>query len=104
MKVVQGMKLISEGWVKKPKGFRVRFLELVDGELITGYSPPLEVNPFDSDVTAWRYAWKLAMATQPKTDTISPGELVNVTVVDDEDTLTRYYATGKTETFNPKDI
>ncbi len=102
MKIAQGMKIISEGWVVKPKGFRVRFQEWVDGELKTGYSPDLENNPLDSDVTTWRYAWKLSKATQAEGDTISSGDLVNVTVVDDKDNVVVYYATGKPEIFNPR--
>ncbi|MCK5099608.1 MAG: hypothetical protein KAR45_15980, partial [Desulfobacteraceae bacterium] len=101
MKIAQGMKLISEGWIQKPKGFRVRFQQFVDDELVTGYSPGLEDKPLDSDVTTWRYAWKLFKATQAGEDILSTGELVNVTVVDDQDTMVIYYATGKTEIFNP---
>lgn len=104
MKIAQGMKLISEGWIPKPKGFRVRFQQLTDGELITGYSPGLEEKPLDSDVTTWRYARKLSMATQAEEENILPGELVNVTVVDDKDTNINYYATGKPEIFNPKTV
>ena len=102
MKIAQGMKIISGGWIQKPKGFRVRFQQLVEGELVTGYSPPLTAKVMDSDVTVWRYAWKLAMATQPKDDIISPGDLVNVTVVDDKDNMVDYYVTGKPEIFNSK--
>ena len=106
MKIAQGMKLISEGWIPKPKGFRVRFQQLAEGELITGYSPGLEEMPLDSDVTTWRYAWKLSRATQAEDKSLGPGELVNVTVVDAHDTNTNinYYATGKPEIFNPKTV
>lgn len=102
MKLAKGMKLIADGWIIKPKGFRVRFQQLVEGELVTGYSPGLEDKPLDSDVTTWRYAWKLAKATQPGSDPISAEELVNVTVVDDKDAVVKYYATGKPEIFNPQ--
>lgn len=102
MKLAEGLKRISEGWITKPKGYRVRFQQLVEGELVTEYSPGLEDKPLDSDVTTWRYAWKLAKATQPKSETVLPGELVNVTVVDDKDAMVNYYATGKPEIFNPK--
>lgn len=103
MKLAEGMKRIAEGWITKPKGYRVRFQQLVEGELVTGYSPGLEDAALDSDVTTWRYAWKLAKATQPESEIILPGELVNVTVVDDQDTKVKYYATGKLEIFNPND-
>jgi len=102
MKLAKGMKIIAEGWVVKPKGFRVRFQQLVDGELVTEYSPGLEDNPLDSDVTTWRYAWKMFKATQAEEETILPGEFINVTVVDEKDNVINYYVTGKTEIFNPK--
>lgn len=94
------MKIIADGWIIKPKGFRVRFQQLVEGELVTMHSPGLEAKPLDSDVTTWRYAWKLARASQPVGDTISPGDLVNVTVVNDQDHIVSYYATGKSEIFS----
>lgn len=101
MKLAEGMKRIAEGWVVKPKGFRVRFEQVTDGERVTGYSPPLADNPLDSDVTTWRYAWKLAMASAPQGDTPREGDLINVTVVDDQDNPVIYYVSGKTEIFNP---
>ncbi|MCG8683497.1 MAG: hypothetical protein MI892_01365 [Desulfobacterales bacterium] len=102
MKLAKGMNLIAEGWIVKPKGFRVRFQQMTDGDLVTGYSPPMEDKHLDSDVTTWRYAWKLAMAAQPGENDIPEGSLVNVTVVDETDTPIVYYVTGKKEMFNPK--
>jgi hypothetical protein len=67
MKTKEALKIIDEGWVKKRKGFRVHFQRMVNTELITDYVPGKEVKPLDSDVIAWRMAWKLAEAT--KTDT-----------------------------------
>ncbi|MDD9301723.1 MAG: hypothetical protein HUK40_04980 [Desulfobacter sp.] len=100
MKLAKGMKKIAEGWIVKPKGFRVRFEQMTDGELILGYSPPKEDNPLDSDVTTWRYGWKLAMATRPGDQGLEEGCLVNVTVVNDQDDPVNYYATGKPQIFN----
>lgn len=102
MKLAQGLKLISDGWIRKPKGFRVRFQQMKESQLETGYSPGLEDKALDSDVTTWRYAWKLYMASKVQGDAIAEGELVNVTVVDDTDTPIVYYVTGKTKIFNPK--
>lgn len=101
MKLAKGMKRIADGWIIKPKGFRVRFEQMTDGQLVKGYSPPMEDKPLDSDVTTWRYAWKLAMSAQPEEDNIPDGSLLNVTVVDDQDNPVIYYVTGKKETFNP---
>lgn len=99
MKLAAGMKLIAEGWVTKPKGFRVRFEQMTGGRLVTGYSPPLEDAPLDSDVTTWRYAWKLAMAAAPEGE-LQDGDLVNVTVVDDQNEPVIYYAGGTKMVFN----
>ena len=80
MKLGQGMKIIKEGWVQKPKGFRVKYQKLVDSELRTEYTPEMSNNPFDSDVTTWWYAWKLFMSTKSDHDTIQENEMVNITV------------------------
>ena len=102
MKVTDGMKLISKGWIQKPKELRVRFQQLADRLLETRYSPPLDEKGMDSDVTVWRYAWKLYMATKTDDTGIGPEELVNLTVVDETDTPITYYVTGRTEVMNPK--
>ena len=39
MKVSESLKIIDEGWVKKPKGFRVHFQKRVGSEWITDYAP-----------------------------------------------------------------
>lgn len=101
MKLAEGMKLIAQGWVQKPGGFRVRFEQMVSNERVTKFSPPKAVAPLDSDVTTWRYAWKLAMAARPAEDELPEGCMINVTVVDEKDNPVRYYITGKPEVFNP---
>ena len=102
MKLGQGMKIIKEGWVQKPKGFRVKYQKLVDSKLITEYTPEMSNNPFDSDVTTWRYAWKLFMSTKSDQDTIQEGEMVNIMVVDCDDNNINYYVTGESEIYNVK--
>lgn len=102
MKLTQGLKIIAKGWIEKPKGFRVRYQKQIDSKLVTEYSPGLDNSLLDSDVTTWRYAWKLFMATKAESSDISPDELVNITVVDDSDRQVAYYVTGKPETFNKK--
>jgi len=104
MKVAEGMKLISKGWIQKPKELRVRFQQLVDGLLETNYSPPLDKKGMDSDVTTWRYALKLYMVTKTDDTGIGPEELVNLCVVDENDTPISYYVTGNTEILNPKQL
>jgi len=102
MNITEGMKIISEGWIAKPKGFRVKYEKLVGTECITEYSPGLDENPMDSDVTTLRYAWKLSMATRSDSSENAPEELFNVTVVDDADNPIIHYATGKIEVLNQK--
>ncbi len=104
MKANQGMNIISKGWIKKPENFRVRFQKLENGILETEYSPPLEEKGLTSDVTAWRYAWKLYMATRRHGREIEPEELVNLSVVNENDTPIIHYATGDLQIFNPKTL
>lgn len=104
MKLAQGLKVIAKGWVGKPKGFRVKYQKLVDSKLVTEYSPGLDDSTLDSDVTTWRYAWKLFKASKSESREIVTDELVNITVVDDSDRQIAYYVTGKPETFNEKTV
>ena len=102
MKVSEGMKILAEKWIQKPKGLRVKYQKFVNSELVTEYSPGQENNPFDSDVTAWRYAWKLFVGTKSDSDEITDDEFINIFVVDENDHPIRYYVTGQKEIFNPK--
>ncbi len=100
MKITEGMKVIAEQWIVKPRGFRVRFQKRVDSELITDYSPDLTAALLESDVVAWRYAWKLWMATKTNSPDIGEGELINITVVDENDHPVKYYATNQLKVYN----
>jgi hypothetical protein len=102
MKIGQGMKIINNVWIQKPKGFRVKYQKLVDSELVTEYSPGLDDEPLDSDVTTWRYAWKLYVSTKSDKETIQEDEMVNVTVVDNDNNNVNYYITGAPEIYNTK--
>ena len=104
MKISEGLEIIKNGWVIKPKGFRVKYQKLVDAALITEYSPGLDQEMLESDVVAWRYAWKLYMATKSDSPEICDGELINILVVDDSDNPIKYYATNQLEVFNRKEI
>ena len=104
MKVAEGLKVIEKGWIRKPKGYRVRFQKQTDTGVEAGFSPPLEAAPLNSDVTAWRYAWKLWQATQEAAEAGAAGALYNITVVDDQDHPIRFYGTGALETYSPKSI
>lgn len=102
MKIEEGLKIINSGWIRKPKGFRVRLDKWTDNRIEAAYSPPLDDAPLNSDVTAWRYAWKLWQATrvEPKAD--HPGALYNIIVVDDRDQPVCFYVTGELAVCNPK--
>jgi hypothetical protein len=102
MDIAEGLKIIENGWVHKPKGFRVKYQKQTENGIETCYSPPMEAAPLNSDVTAWRYAWKLGQATRAETETNTPGALYNITVVDDQDKPFRFYNTNDFETYNPK--
>jgi hypothetical protein len=104
MEINEGLKTIKEGWIIKPKGYRVKYQKIAGSELITEYSPELEDEPLESDVVAWRYAWKLYMATKSDSPDVSEGELINISVVDDLDNPIKYYATNQLEVFNRKKI
>jgi len=67
MKISEALKVIDDGWVKKPEGFRVHFQKQEDSEWVTEYSPGEKQKALDSDVVAWRLAWKLAEARKSDT-------------------------------------
>jgi len=102
MKIIEGLTIIDAGWIRKPAGFRVKYEKLVDGQRVTEYSPPEGSALLDSDVTAWRYAWKLFMASRSDKANIQEAELANIHVVNDADAKVKYYATNKYDLFNPK--
>ena len=96
MKINDALARIDAGWVHKPRGFRVRFDVYVDGRWESDYSPEEDAAPLDSDVTAWRLAWKLAQAND--------GDLVNITVVDDQGDRVRSYMTNAFEVYHPHEV
>jgi hypothetical protein len=104
MKITEGLEIIEKGWIPKPKGFRVRFHQQTQEGVQLGYSPPPDAAPLNSDVTAWRYAWKLWQATQARAQGGEIGALYNITVVDDGDQPVLFYATGEFETYSPKEV
>ena len=101
MNIAEGLKLIKRGWIRKPKGYRVRFDQRTEKGIETVYSPSLEDAPLKSDVTAWRYAWKLWQATRQESEADRSGGLYNILVVDDQDKPVNFYVTCKKRVYNP---
>ena len=95
MNISESLKIIDEGWVKKPKGFRVHFQKMVNSEWVTDYAPGEEEDPLDSDVVAWRLAWKLSQTTKFDISEISDGDMVNLYVVDDSGNPIKCYSTNE---------
>ena len=71
---------------------------------MTEYSPGEQEKPLDSDVVAWRLAWKLAESRKSDTPENDDGALVNIYVVDDLGNPIKYYASNQFEVFNRRDI
>jgi hypothetical protein len=55
-------------------------------------------------VTAWRLAWKLAQAGCPDATRFKNGDLVNITVVDDQGDCVRSYMTNAFEMYHPHEV
>ena len=102
MKVGDALKLIDKGWIRKLKGYRVRYQYLQAGELVVAYSPDPDASPLDSEVSARRLAWKLWKSTGTSGEAVGENEMVNLTVVDTDDQPVRSYVTGTEEVFNPR--
>jgi len=101
MKIDEGLKIIEKYWIQKFKGYRVRFNRQRETGFEQEYSPPLTDELLTSDVTAWRYAWKLWHATRTEAEA---EVLYNITVVDDENREVPFYATGEMKVYNPNTI
>ena len=100
MKIGKALKVIDEGWVQKDQGYRVRYQRQTDGGIETEYTPGLDDTPLDSDVSAWRTAWKMVQATQSENSHFGAGRMINVTVVNDLGDQVRYYKTNEQMVYN----
>jgi hypothetical protein len=103
MKISESLKIIDEGWVRKPKGFRVRFQKVVNSELVTDYVPGEDESPLDSDVVAWRLAWKLFQSTRSDSTETGEDALVNIYVVDDMGRPVKFYGTNQPTVLNKRE-
>ena len=101
MEVKEALKIIDEQWIRKPEGFRVHFQKLVDVDIITDYVPGTDEELLDSDVVAWRLAWKLSQISNKANDD-EDIMFFNIYVVDDLGEPVDFYATGQPKIFNPR--
>ncbi len=104
MKISESLKIFDAGWVRKSKGYRVHFQKKVDNEFITDHVPNLKGNPLDSDVVAWRVAWKLYQTTKSDMAENSEPEFVNIYVVDDLGNPVKFYVTNQLKVYNSKPV
>ena len=100
MKIGQALKVIDTGWIQKDKGYRVHYQRRIGDDVKTEYTPGLDDTPLDSDVAAWRTAWKLQQATQEENSEFGEGKMVNIYVVDDQGKQIRYYKTNDLKVYN----
>ncbi|KJS30257.1 MAG: hypothetical protein VR64_16190 [Desulfatitalea sp. BRH_c12] len=101
MKIKELLAVVDKGWIRKPKGFRVHFEKLTSEGPIVDFVPGLDQALMDSDVVAWRSAWKLFQASQSDDAEFGNGKLVNIFVVDEDGRPVKFYATNRHEIFNP---
>lgn len=101
MNIKEFLAVVDKGWVRKPQGFRVHFEKMTPDGPVVDYLPGLDQNLQESDVVAWRLAWKLYQSTQSDDPEFGNGKLVNIYVVDEEGRPVKYYATNRHEIFNP---
>ena len=64
MNIKELLAVVDKGWIRKPKGFRVHFEKWTPEGPVTDFMPGTDSALMDSDVVAWRSAWKLFQATQ----------------------------------------
>jgi len=103
MKVSEAINRIDARWVRKPKGFRVRFDIFTDGRWCTDYSPEQNAPPLNSAVMAWRFAWKLAQTCEVGKAPYEDGDIANIFVVDDQGERVRSYITDGYDVYHPQE-
>ena len=102
MKSLEALKIIDEGWIRKRKEYRVRFQKMINSELKTDYIPDEGDKPMESDVVAWRLAWKLSEVAKSDSSEIGEGDMVNIYVVDDLGNAIPFYGTNEFEILNKR--
>jgi hypothetical protein len=101
MKITEGLKIIENGWIKKPKGFRVSF-QKTDRERHVRSRPftAYRRSPVELRCNRLALCLEACQSTPLGSDAPQEGDMVNIFVVDQDNQPILYYATGKKEIFN----
>ena len=102
MKLKEASKVIKDGWVRKRKGFRIRFEKRVESQWVEDFFPDKEESAIKSEVAAWEYARRFAESTRADRPEEKDGAMVNITVVDDLEKPVRFYGTNEMKVLNPR--
>ena len=101
MKLKEASKVIKDGWVRKRKGFRIRFEKRVESQWVEDFFPDKEESAIKSEVAAWEYARRFAQSTKAERPEEKDGAMVNIYVVDDTGAPVKFYATNQLGVWNP---
>ena len=104
MKLVEAMKVIDDGWVRRLKGYRVHFQKRENSQWVTDYFPDQEAKPITSEISMWELARRFAEATRSEGPEANDGDIVNIYVVDDLGNPVKFYATNQPKIFNYREI
>ncbi len=104
MKLVEAMKVIDDGWVRRLKGFRVHFQKRENSQWATDYFPGQKAQPITSEISIWELARRFAEATKSEGPETTDGDIVNIYVVDDLGNPVKFYATNQPKIFNYREI
>ena len=104
MRLKEAMKSIDEGWVRRHKGYRIRFEKKVDSEWVTDHFPDPEEKPLTSDVSAWELARRFSETALNQGEESGEPEMVNIHVVDDLGNPVRFYGTNALMIYNERTV
>ena len=104
MKLTDAMKMIDDGWIRRFKGFRVRFQKKEGAGWVTDYFPGQKAKPITSEISTWELARRFSEATASDKPESDEGAIVNIYVVDDLDNPVPFYGTNQPRILNQRKI
>ncbi len=104
MLVKDTVKIVNKGWIKRRKGYRVRFQRRTEEGWATEFSPDMQEKAWTSEISTWELARRLSEAAKNAQPGDPDGEIVNISVVDDAGEPVPYYATNQPYVMNPRDV